>query len=129
MYLFLERGTGGRKRGKHQCVVASCTPPTRAQPLGPSQACALTGNQTHNPLVCRLVLSPLSYTSQDSKFFIKSSLCPDWVSQLVGVLSQMPKGCGFNPWSGHKYWRQPVTVSLFVFLSPCISNINKHTLW
>ena len=29
-----------------------------------SQAHALTGNRTSNPLVCRLVLNPLSYTSQ-----------------------------------------------------------------
>ena len=28
IHLFLERGKGGRKRGKHQCVVASHTPPT-----------------------------------------------------------------------------------------------------
>ena len=27
-----------------------------------TQACALTGNQTGDPLVCRLVLSPLSHT-------------------------------------------------------------------
>ena len=29
-----------------------------------TQACALSGNQTSNPLVCRLPLHPLSYTSQ-----------------------------------------------------------------
>ena len=33
--------------------------------LGPTtQACALTGNQTGNPLVRRLALNPLSHTSQ-----------------------------------------------------------------
>ena len=31
-----------------------------------TQACALTGNRTSDPLICRLVLSPLSHTSQDS---------------------------------------------------------------
>ena len=30
------------------------------------QACALTGNQTNDPLVHRLALNPLSYTSQGS---------------------------------------------------------------
>ena len=30
------------------------------------QACALTGNRTGDPLVCRLALSPLSHTSQDT---------------------------------------------------------------
>ena len=29
-----------------------------------TQECALTGNQTGDPLVCRLALSPLSHTSQ-----------------------------------------------------------------
>ena len=29
-----------------------------------TQACALTGNRTRDPLVLRLVLSPLSHTSQ-----------------------------------------------------------------
>ena len=31
-----------------------------------TQECALTGNQTSNPLVCTPALSPLSHTSQGS---------------------------------------------------------------
>ena len=31
-----------------------------------AQACALTGDQTRNLLICRLVLNPLSHTSQGS---------------------------------------------------------------
>ena len=31
------------------------------------QACALTGNQTRDPLVCRPALNPLSYTNQGWK--------------------------------------------------------------
>ena len=39
IYVFLERGEGTEKeRQKHQCVVASCTPPT--------------GDLAHNPGVC-----------------------------------------------------------------------------
>ena len=34
-----------------------------------TQACALTGNQTGEPLVCRLALNPLSHTSQGEFFF------------------------------------------------------------
>ena len=34
-----------------------------------TQACALTGNRTGDPLVCRLVLNPLSHTSQGSIIF------------------------------------------------------------
>ena len=43
-------------------------PPVHHQ-LGPgttTQACALTGNQTGDPLVCRLALNPLSQASQGS---------------------------------------------------------------
>ena len=43
-------------------MVASHVPPTGTWPE--TQACALTGNQTSDPLVCRLVLNPLSHTSQ-----------------------------------------------------------------
>ena len=34
-----------------------------------TQACALTGNQTSDPLVCRPALNPLSYTSQGGSVF------------------------------------------------------------
>ena len=36
-----------------------------------TQACALTGNQTGNPSICRLALRPLSHTSQGSPAFFK----------------------------------------------------------
>ena len=51
-------GKGRRKRGKHQCVVASCVPPTGTPPT--TQACALSGNQIRDPLVhC---LATIQYT-------------------------------------------------------------------
>ena len=38
-----------------------------------TQACALTGNITGNPLVCRPAFSPLSHTSQGCSFlFLKN---------------------------------------------------------
>ena len=37
--------------------------------LATTKACALTRNQTCDPLVCRLVLNPLSHTSQGGNFF------------------------------------------------------------
>ena len=68
MYLILERWEGREKRGeKHQCVVASCVPPTGN--LAQNQACALTRNGTSNPLVHRSALNPLSHTIQGSSFF------------------------------------------------------------
>ena len=63
-YLFIFReGKGGRKRGGEtsMCGCLSCAP------LGTwltAQACALIGNQTHDPLVHRPALNPLSHTSQ-----------------------------------------------------------------
>ena len=61
-YLFFrQKGQEGEREGeKHQCMVASHTPPT-----GPTtQACVLTGNQMGDPLIHRLALNPLSHTSQ-----------------------------------------------------------------
>ena len=69
IYLSWERWEGREKeRGRSIDVweihhlVASHTPPTRV--LAHTQACALTGNRTGNPLVHRLVLNSLSHTSQ-----------------------------------------------------------------
>ena len=68
-YLFIFRDEKeGRKRRReregeeHQCVVVSCASPTRDPPA--TQACALTGNRTGDPLVHRLGLSPLSHRSR-----------------------------------------------------------------
>ena len=59
IYLLLDRGEG-REEERERHVVASHAPPP---PTGP-WACALTGNQTSDPLVRRLALNPLSHTSQ-----------------------------------------------------------------
>ena len=70
LFIFRERGREGEREGeKHQCVVASLTPPTGD--LAHNQACALTGNQTSDPLLCRPALNPLSHTSQGTLFFKK----------------------------------------------------------
>ena len=62
LFICREGGREGEREGeKHHCVVAS-----RASPAGApaaTQACALTGNWTSNPLVHRQVLNPLSHTS------------------------------------------------------------------
>ena len=66
LFIFRERGRKGEREGeKHQCVVASCAPWCPALGTWPTtQACALTGNQTSDPLVLRPVLNPLRHTSQ-----------------------------------------------------------------
>ena len=55
-----------REGEKHQCMAASHVPP----------ACALTGNQTGDPLVHRLALSPLSHTSQGTNSFSNTLINP-----------------------------------------------------
>ena len=63
-----------KKRGKHQCVVASCAPPTGDLACNP--ACALTGNQTHDPSVPSLAINPLSHTSQGGLTPLNKDRCP-----------------------------------------------------
>ena len=58
---------GEREGEKHVWL-----PPTRPH-LGTrpaTQACALTRKRTHDPLVHRPLLNPLSYTSQGKNFFL-----------------------------------------------------------
>ena len=59
IYLFLERGEGKEKERERNINVRLAL-----THLPRDQACALTGNQTNDPLVRRPVLNPLSYTSQ-----------------------------------------------------------------
>ena len=64
IYLFLER-EAGREKDKERNI--NVWLPLARPALGTwptTQACALTGNRTSDPLVCRLVLSPLSCTSR-----------------------------------------------------------------
>ena len=70
IYLFLETREGRekeRERNINVCLHLVC-PPLGTWPA--TQACALTGNQTGNPLVRRLVLKPLSCTSQGKMWFL-----------------------------------------------------------
>ena len=68
-YLFLERGEG---RERNINVWLSLAHPL----LGiwtPTQACALTGNRTSDPLVCRPALNPLCHTSQGLQSSFKTT--------------------------------------------------------
>ena len=56
-----------RNREKHQYVAASRAPPTGDLTWPATQACALTGKGTGDPLVLRPALNPLSHTSQGEK--------------------------------------------------------------
>ena len=70
-YLFLDRGEGREKESERNINMWL---PLERLLLGTwpaAQECALTGNQTGDPLVCRLILSPLSHTSQGPHFTLK----------------------------------------------------------
>ena len=65
IYLFLDRGEGEEKERERNIHVWL---PLMRPLLGTcptTQARALTGNQTDDPLVHRLALSPLSHTGHD----------------------------------------------------------------
>ena len=63
--VFREKGRVGEREGEKQhYVVALMCPLLRTWPA--TQAHALTGNRTDNPLVRRPALNPLSHTSQGS---------------------------------------------------------------
>ena len=64
IYLFLERREGKEKERERNINgwLPLVHPQEGTQPA--TQACALTGNPTRDPLVHRPVLSPLSHTSQ-----------------------------------------------------------------
>ena len=76
IYLFLQKGEGReeeRERNINVWLPLMC-PLLGTWPA--TQACALTGNRTGDPLVCRLVLNPLSRTGQGHK----SSILKDFGS-------------------------------------------------
>ena len=75
IYLFIERERG--REGERERNINVCFPLTRPL-LGTwptTQACVLTGNPTHDLLVCRPTLSPLRHTSQGSFASLKISSC------------------------------------------------------
>ena len=64
IYLFLDRGEGWEKeRGRNINVWLSLTHPLLGTRPA-TQACALIGNRTSDPLAHRPALNPLSYISQ-----------------------------------------------------------------
>ena len=68
--LFLERGEGREKEGERNIDVWLPLVHPQLEIRHTTQACALTGNRTSDPLVCRSALNPLSHTSQSNTFLI-----------------------------------------------------------
>ena len=67
IFIFRERGREGEIEGEKHGSVVLAEPQLGTWPA--TQACALTGNQTSDLLVCRPALSPLSHTSQGPQIY------------------------------------------------------------
>ena len=67
-YLFLETGEGREKDKERNISVWLPLACPLLQTWPATQACALTGNRTHDSLIRRPTLNPLSYTSQGSLY-------------------------------------------------------------
>ena len=76
-YLFLDRGEGKEKKKDRNANVWLPFTHSLLETWLITQACALTGNRTSDPLVHRPMLSPLSYTSQ-GHYLSHESLAAHW---------------------------------------------------
>ena len=105
LFIFRERERKGERGEKHNVWSPLARPLLGIQPT--TQACAVTGNQTSNPLVCRPAFSPPSHTSQGKKEIIFMVILRivnkalTGVAQWVGHGPTKPKGHQFNSQSGH----------------------------
>ena len=76
-YLFLEKGREKEREKNISVWLPLVDPQLGTWPS--TQACALTGNQTVNPLVHRPALNPLSHTCQGPYLFLSLLSHPDHV--------------------------------------------------
>ena len=85
IYLFLERGERREKERERNINVwlIHVQPPLGTWPA--AQVCALTGNQTSDPLVCSLALNPLSHTSQGHFYFLYKNYIQTYKLKLNAV--------------------------------------------
>ena len=108
LFIYLERREGREKeREKNMDWLLLTHPQLGTWPA--TQAYALTGNQTSDPLVCRPALNPLHHTSQGWNFFLFCFsflnnvllFMPGWCDSVDWVLTCEPKGHWFDSQSGH----------------------------
>ena len=62
LFIFRQRGTEGEREGNIGVWLLIMRPPLGTWPA--TQTCALTGNRTSYPLVCKRALNTLSHTNQ-----------------------------------------------------------------
>ena len=87
VFIFRDRGREGKEKERERNIIVWL--PVMCPHLGTwpaTQACALTGNRTGNPLVCRPVLSPLSYTMQSLNISISQQQRMLAVPSALGYL-------------------------------------------
>ena len=133
IYLFLERGEG---KGKERERNINVWLPLACSLLGTwpaTQACALTGNRTSNPLVHRTTLSPLSQTRQGSGSLIILYLpIYLWWCEVIQCLSDE------RQWGGrHRrcdialgcYWHSDILTKHFTASCGHIRIASITTLW
>ena len=87
-----------------------------------TQACTLTGNQTSNPLLHRLVLNPLNHTSQG--WFFLFILLILYIAFFFFWIFKQPCNPGLNPY----YW---IIIILHVvgFNLPTFCCVLFHKVW
>ena len=108
IYLFLDREEGREKESERNINVwLPFTHPLRGT-WPTTQACALTGNQTGDPLVRRLALNPLSHTSQGKKYILCISKFFILFDPAISFLDIYPKEIimsnnGWVDWL-NKFW-------------------------
>ena len=77
LFIIFREGKGERKRGRETSMCACLLQPL-LETWPATQAWALTGNRTSDPLVHWPALDPLSHTSQGKTIFLYVSLCNDF---------------------------------------------------
>ena len=90
LFIFLDRGEGMEK--EREGNIHLWLPLAHPQPgIWPAtHACTLPGNRTNDPLIRRLVLSPLSHTSQGYSFpsLLRLRFSPDTGQEMSARISQ-----------------------------------------
>ena len=79
-----------------------------------TQACALTGNRTGDPLLCRLALNPLSHTSHDCSFLLLSSIPLVYIPPFVYTLINWWTFGLFPIWGCCDLWCLNIHVQVYV---------------
>ena len=101
-------------------MVVSHTPP--AEDL----ACALTGNQTSDPLVCRPALNPLSHTGQDRLSIFITCSALNFCIPLNGTIIKLKteKTSSTLPFTSLSH---PIHMLIFSVLLPIMSQIHHYS--